>query len=65
MTYKNYKEHEALIKTNAMIKTSYILLNSMYAKLIFKNVRAINLRAVELVEICFWIPLQEKKIGKN
>ena len=32
----------------------------MYAKLTLMNVSAISLRKSELVEICFWIPLQKE-----
>lgn len=37
----------------------------MYVKLTLINARAISLRAGELLEICFWIPLQKEQINKR
>lgn len=35
----------------------------MYVKLTLINARAISLRTGELLEICFWIPLQKEQIN--
>jgi hypothetical protein len=37
----------------------------MYAKLTLKNVNATSFLIGELVDICFWIPLQRKQSRKT